>query len=40
MVDVNIGINHIQLNGMKCGNCVGRVLYKKKCNFKSLIQTF
>jgi hypothetical protein len=30
MVDVNIGTNHIQLNGMKRDNCVGKVLDTKK----------
>ncbi len=40
MVNVNIGTNHIQLNGMKHDNCVSRALHKKKYNFKSLIQTF
>ncbi len=30
MVDVNIRTNHIQLNGMKHDNRVGRVLHKEK----------
>jgi hypothetical protein len=34
MVDVNIGTNHIQLNGMKCDNCVGGVLHKEKVQFQ------